>query len=906
MSARRGGLVPAPAMAEWTYKFFLRAYSPNTRSECCDDILATFRDLYVAEVYNAGLVRKVRFWCHTAFSMARDGLTDRADARRASGTRQQRSGPHGSGRDPRDGRTVTILSDLRYAVRTLVRKPVFALTAVGMLALGIGATTTIFSLVDGVLLTALPYPDQHRLMFLGDPAISIPNLNAWRDNATSFDEMVGLWGRDQIATGTGDAEVVPTAWVTRDFFPLFGARPSVGRLLTEDDFTLTPQVTVLSYGGWQRIWGGDRSAVGSTINLDGNPVVIVGVLDRVFEVPEAMTERRPEYWLPLDARAPSLQLPGRLILTVAGRLVGGATVEQAREQMATIAQRLAVEMPQGNTRRDGSPRPIPVVSLLDATVGAVRGPMLAVLGAVTLLLLIACSNVANLLLARGTERERELALRAALGASRSRLAGQVLLESLVIALAGGALGALAAVGGLDAMKAILPSAVPRLDTVHVDLPVLAFALLVSVGTGILFGSAPALRGMRPDLNVALREGSLSATGTRRRMSLRNAILVTEVALTVVLLVGGGLLFNTFVRLMAVDKGFDPDNTLVARVSFGTRPPEGTQKALFASQVLDRVRATPEVRTAAAAVLFPFGAGREGTMCCWAGTVEHPETGASQDWVIANPVTVDYFVTLGAELLRGRFLSESDATGDPLRVVINETLARNIFAGTDGVGQTIRFRELEVMVVGIVADVANFGVTRPGFNNFYLLYEQAPITSEIEFAVRTDLPMSVIGPRLRSIVREANPAYPLQEITTMAARVGQYRAVPKFYTIIAAIFALTSLALALGGVYGSMLYAVGQRTREFGIRMALGARAARVTRMVLRNGLAIGGIGLAVGLAGAVALSRIMESVLFGVTPTDPITYVAVGTVVLGAASVASLVPALKASRADPMTTLRTE
>jgi len=795
--------------------------------------------------------------------------------------------------------------DLRYAARALAKKPGFSLTVIVLVALGIGATTTIFSVVDNVLLRQLPYPDAEELVFLGNPAHSAPMYVDWRDRTSSFSQTgAALWDRYDL-TGEGSPEHLDGSQVTQDFFSMLGATPAQGRLFApEDFFGSPPRVAVLGHGLWQRRWGGDPAVIGRMITLSGNPVQVVGVLSPEFTAPAAVVGGAGQIWLPLDLAQEELQSRGRLMLVAIARLKSGVSLESAQSDTDALSLALAEEFPEPpHLRRDGSVRLYPVVSLHAATVGDVGKSLYMLLGAVGLMLLISCANVANLFLARGNDRTRETALRAALGAGRGRILAQLLAESLLLAVTGGVLGIALAVGGVRAVEAFSSGGIPRIAEISVDLRVMMVALLLSAATGVLFGIVPALRATRSDVREALNEAASSVTESRRRRRLRSTLVIAEIATALMLLMGAGLLFNSFLHLSNVDTGFSAEGVMGMRLDLGERFSE-EQRISFTSDLTAQLARIPGVEVAAASTTLPPTGGR---MCCWGGNLTADVEIEDQPMAIFHPVTPGYFRLLSVPLVRGRGLTEEDEDAALGSAVINESAARFLFGEADPIGRSFRFRDVPLTVVGVVNDIRHWSMNQAGGHNVYAPYAVlGGRASFLHVGVRSNMGPTALADAMRAAVWAVDPALPVLEISPLERTVSDSIAEPRFISMLLSTFAALAILLAAGGIYGSMLYSVGQRHRELGIRLALGARESNVVGMILRSGLLLTLIGIALGIAGALALSRTIETMLFGIEPTDPLTFVAV-SVLLGAVALAACyLPARKAAKADPLEALRTQ
>ena len=805
----------------------------------------------------------------------------------------------------------TILSDSRYAFRTLIKRPGFAFPVVATIALGAGATTTIFSVLDGVVFRDLPYPNAEELVFFGNPAHSVPLFTDWRDRTSSFSAVAGAWDDDYDLGGDGQPLRVHGARVTQGVLEMFGATPHRGRLFLVDDFSGAPATAVISHRLWQSRWGGDESVVGRTVTVYGHPVTVVGILGPDFQLPETGFRTVLDILVPLDLSDPSLQSRGTLVLSVVARLEPQVSLQSAQSELDVLSTSLAAEYPDFYQRRDGSPRMYAIVPLLDAMVGDVRAPLYLLAGAVTFLLLIACANVANMFLARGSDREHEMAVRVAMGAKRRRVVAQLLTESVTISIIGGLLGVALATVGVDAVKALEPGWLPRVDDIAVNQRVLWFALSLSTLTGVLFGLAPAAHASGIDVSGALKSAGRAATQGRRRFRLRDALVVVEISAAFMLLIGAGLLFNSFVRLVNVDPGFDPENVVTMPLTLGPTFSEA-ERSQFARDLKDRLAAIPGVEGTAIGTTQPFYS-RGGLMCCWMGGVD-PEHEPDEDapWATLHPTTPDYFAVLGARMREGRPLSLADDSGSGTAVVSAE-LAWRLFGEGSAVGKTFHARDMRFTVVGVVDNVKHWGLLprlsagEPGGYHVYLPHHVYGARSQrMEVAVRSSLKLATLAPALREAVWGLRPDLPVTEIATMRSRIGRSTADRRFLMSMVVMFAVVASLLASLGIYGAMLYSVRQRRREVGIRMALGAVRGSVVAMVVRHGMVLTTVGIGAGLVGGLALSRTLASAVFGITTHDASTYVAVSVLLGSAAFVACYLPARRAASADPMETLRTE
>ena len=800
----------------------------------------------------------------------------------------------------------TLLQDLRFAVRTLRKAPAFTAAAVLTLALGIGANSAIFSVVNAVLLRPLPYPDPDRLVVVwgtypefGRTATSLPDFRDWRASATSFAQMAARHGTIFNLTSAGEPVQLSADRVTANFFPTLGVQPALGRgFLPEEELGSENRVVVLSHGLWQRQFGGDRGIVGTTIQLSGNPHTVIGVAPAGFHF-----WRDVDLWAPAWVDNPNASRRSEY-LTVFGRLRPGIPVEQARTEIAETLRRLAEEYPQTNAMLRSE-----VLTLHEQVVGDIRPALLVFTAAVGLVLLIACANVANLLLARATAREREMAVRSALGAGRGRLVRQLLTEAAVVAALGAAAGLLLATWMVEALRASGTEIVPRLTEVRVDTTVISFSLLLAVATGMLFGLAPSLRLTSGALHASLKEGARGASaGAAAR--LRGALVLAEAALAVVLLIGAGLLVRSFDKLNRVDPGFTPEGVLTYRLILpSAKYGELSQIPPVYDVLLERTRALPGVRAAAVSNTLPMeGAGYE------TFAVEGrpgPEQTSSPEDVQPFVVSPDFFRALGIPLRSGRLIEARDVDGAPRVAVINQEFARRFIPDRDPIGRRITFGNPEDTsaawwtVVGVVANVAQEGLNARPYPQLYRPIAQVPRRA-VFVSIRTAGDPDALASGARQALRSVDPELPLSDLQTMGQRVAKNIATPRVSVAILSLFAAVALALAAVGIYGVQSYAVGQRTREIGIRMALGASEHDVRRLVVRQGMTPAVLGLAVGLVGALLVTRLMEGLLYGVTATDPLTFAAAALFLVAVAFLASYLPARRSTRVAPTEALRYE
>jgi len=786
-----------------------------------------------------------------------------------------------------------MFTDLRFALRTLARRPLFTLTIALTLALGIGANTAIFSVLRAVLLRPLPYQAPERLMVVfgqypefGHTSTSLPDYLDWRAMTRRFSSLAGVTVAGYNVSGDGAPERAQTAITTANLLHTLGLVPVLGRDLRADDERGTPGVVLLGFDYWQRRYGGARDVVGRTLQLNGRPYTIVGVAPRALAYPE-----RTDLIVPL--RTDTTLNRRSEFLEVVGRLAPGATFEAAQAEMATIATRLATEYPEtnGTIRTD-------VVPLGEQLLGKARPAVLTLMGAVALVLLVACGNVANLLLARAAERERELAVRAGLGASRGRLARQMITESLVLALGGGALGLGLAAAAVRALRTLAPDVLPRIDEVRLDPWVAIFALGVSVLAGLTFGVAPALRAGRADLQTTLRSGGRGLAGQSGLLRLRGLLVGGEVALSVVLLVVGALLLRSFGELQRVPTGFTAEHLLTAKVTLPrARYPDDARVVAFWDGVQARAASFPGVRAAGLGSSVPTS-GIPYSSFEIEG-VPRTDPNVMQDAQTYN-VSPGYFPALGIRLVRGRLLAPSDGPEAARVLVINETLARRFFGARDPIGARITFGDSTdyATVVGVVADMRQRGLADPPYSQAYApVAQEAPRSAYL--TLRTSGDPTALAAAVRRSITELDPTLPVYDVRSMEERLADDVARPRLTSALTSAFALAAILLAAVGISGVVAYAVGQRTRELGVRQALGARPDDVVRLVVRQGMAPVVVGIVVGLLAAGAAARAVRGLLFGVGAADPLTYV-LALVFLGSvAFVATWLPARRALRVAP-------
>ncbi|HYO82902.1 MAG TPA: ABC transporter permease [Bryobacteraceae bacterium] len=787
--------------------------------------------------------------------------------------------------------TEDLLRDFRYTIRNLQRDPRFAALAVFIMALGIGANTAVFSAVNAVLLKPLPYRDPGRIVALTGTdseqggmlrQVSRLDVDDWRAQSSSFDAMAYYAGFETSVTPSKTAEYAQAAAVSADFFRVFGVEPILGHFGTENEL-------MISHAYWQSHFGEDRNVLGKAIRMLGRSFTITGVLAPGFEFPG-----KTEVWLPLGQR--TRETREAMNYVAVGRLKPGVSLEQAQAEMTGITQSLAREYPDSNKGRGVS-----VTRLQDEMVGDVRWTLYLIWGGVGLVLLIACANTATLQLGKATARTREVAVRAALGASRQRIARQLITESATLALLAGAAGLAFAYWGIAVLRTIAPANLPQLAEAEIDLQVLAFTLSISLMTSLLFGLVPALYARRVELNEALRQGGSRSVIGGGVAGVRGALVVAEISLATMLLAGAGLLIKSYSALQNVALGYSPENVLVIKTTVPLTP-EGTP-ARFFQDLLPQIAAIPGVR-AAGATMAPPGNLSSGSYGAY--FIDHMGKDRMK-FAQKNVIAPGTFAALSIPLTRGRDFSYTDVDGSQPVAIVNEAMVRLSFGGQDPIGRTIYcpFDNSDPMtIVGVVGDVRQRGPDREPQPECYLNYRQHSFNGNtLHIVVRTSADPAALSQTVQRLALELSSEVPMK-FTSMKATLAGNVAAPRFRTLLFGLFAGLSVCLAIVGVYGVMAFAVGQRSSEIGLRMALGASNGAVLQMFLRHGLVLVGIGLAIGLGAALVASRLIGSMLFEVKPNDPVVYLTVSVVLAIVTLIASYIPARRAARVDPLTAIR--
>lgn len=900
------------AQLERVYRSLLALYPRAFRERFHADLVDTVHDRVREARRLGGSVGAANAWWRVYADLAVSAGAERtAQLRRVATETAQilRDVAHPES-NPESGDSMNaFLQDVRYAVRGILARPGFSAIIVATLALGIGANTAIFSVVDGVLLRALPYAEPGGIVHIahGEPysQVSEGEFVDYRDQVRSLTRVAVYSFAEANLTGDRDPERISAARVSDGFFSILGVTPVRGRTFTKDeDRRGQPRVAVISFGLWQGQFGGDTSIVGKAMRINGNPFTIVGVMPRHFDYPEAETEM----WVPLRINYDTLWGRNNHYMQMLGRLAPGASAGSATAELVALSKTWPAKFPE--TYGVNAPPIAALTPITDAVLGRTRPYLFALLGAVGFVLIIACVNVANLLLARTEARRRELAIRAALGATRGRIVRQVLTESGLYAAAGALIGLPLAWWGWRALRALAPASIPRLDQVALNVPVLAFTLVTASLTGLLFGIVPALRAARGDAGESLKAGGKSAGQSRGLRRARGALVIAEVALAVITLTGAGLMLRSLARLQSVDLGIHPEHVLSVQVAAPPARYQGDAAVAFYTDLLARIRKLPGVQSAGAIADLPIADGTSNYSILLDG---HPMMSVAES-PSATPeqVTPGYFAALGVPIVTGRAFAEDDRGNAPLVAVVNEAMARKYWPNASAIGHTIKMLNETApwaTVVGVARDVRHGGYQAEAPPTMYFPYAQsarsvyvAPATMSL--VVKTSGDATVLAAPIRAIVREMDKTVPLARVQSMESLVASSVASRRFSTQLLALFAALALALAAIGIYGVISYSVSQRTFEIGLRMALGAQSPEVLRLVIREGLVLAGVGLVVGGAGALVLMRFAKSLLVSTSIADPVTLGAVAVLLGAVALVASYIPARRATALEPTVTLR--
>jgi len=828
-------------------------------------------------------------------------------------------------RDARGVRIIeNLLQDLRYGVRMLRKKPAFTLVAVLTLALGVGANTAIFSIVNAVLLRQLPYPDPGRLVriFFASPGVglqdvpfSVPELDDLRTRSGVFEDVSGIGGGSVNLTGASQPERLEFVVTHPNYFSMLGASPQIGRLFGPQDFALGfAPIAVISDGLWRRSYGADPGVLGRTLHLDNDPYTIVGVLPPGFRNPGPARPHDIELWLTAGFSANPVPKPARgtrIIPAAIGRLKPGLTVEQAQARLTAMTTQLRRDFPADYPAQ--ARWTIQIQPLRESLVGNVRPMLLVLMSAVILIVFIVSLNIANLLLARASGRQQEMAVRLAMGASRGRMIRQMLTESVLLGLIGGLAGIATAIAALGLILRLVPSNLPRLNEVTIDWRVLAFALLISLLTGLLFGLAPAIHSTRSELSLQIREGARGADYGARTVRMRDALIVAELAFAVVLMIGAGLLLRTLRELLRENPGFNPTHVIAANVWLPIpNDPKAdpylgnTPKNRFNRELLRRMRAIPGVELAGVTTALPTIT--QDNINSNALAIEDRPAESSPD-LRAEIIRVspDYLRVMQAPLVRGRFFTEGDDDGKQQVAIIDETTAHRYWADRDPLGRRLRFgldpKQPWMTVVGVVKDIKNDGLDIDGVPHIFVsIYQNG--ARELSVVLRTSLAASLLEARIRSEIQSIDPGLPVFNVSSMNDVLDRSLASRRFSAALVGAFAGLALLLASIGIYGLLAYMVGQRSREIGLRMALGAGRADVLKLFLQKGVMLAGAGIVTGVIVSAATASIMASLLYGVRPHDPAVFLAVPLLLLAVAVLASYLPARRATKVDPMFALR--
>ena len=801
----------------------------------------------------------------------------------------------------------TLLQDIRYAVRGLIKRPGFVVVAVATLAFGIGANTAIFSVVDAVLLSPLSFPEPERIVFadgtnlsLGIPdggATSVPDFSDWRNQSSSFEQLAAFVAGGTILVTNDEPERVRGTSVSEDFFPLFRTKPFKGRLIQADEFKEgNDSVAIVSYALWQRRFGASDNVIGSKIQVSNSSITIVGVMPPGFDYPT-----QTEIWFPLPID-PAREKRFNRFLNVVGRLKPGIDIKQARSEMTVINERLAQNY--GETNRGWN---VKLTTLQDRIVGDLRPALLILLGAVALVLLIACANVANLQLARATYRQREVAVRTALGASRFRIIRQLLTESVLLSIVSGGVGLVLSIWLIKLLISISPPNSPRFEEIRMDFRVFGFAFAVAFVTGVVFGLVPAIQTSKIDLNETLKEGGRSGSQARRNR-IGSALMISEIALSFMLLVGAGLLIKSFIRLREVSPGFNPANVLTMRLSLPAgKYPQGEPRVQVYRQILERISSLPGVASAGAVLSLPL---RADTFSLGRGYLREgdPETSTAAGNANFLTVTPTYFDTMQIPLKAGRRFTDSDTNDKAKVVIVNETMARKLWPGESPIGRKIWVwydEKFHREIVGVVGDT-RVSLDTEAESQMYVPFAQDAGWGTLSLAVRTRGEPTELAGAVRNEIRAVDKGVTIYNVKTLNDVVALSAAPRRTPMLLLSSFAGVAMLLAMLGIYGVTAYYVTQRTHEIGVRIALGAQMRDVLKLVLTRGVIFALAGIVIGVAGAFGLTRYLMTLLFGVRPIDLMTFVLVAAILMVVALLACVIPARRAAKIDPLVALRYE
>jgi len=812
------------------------------------------------------------------------------------------------------------LQDVRYGLRMLAKNPGFTAVAVVALALGIGANTAIFSVVNAVLLRPLPFPKSEQLVTLWERNLKMgydqnapaaANFRDWRAQNNVFQQMAAYGGDGQFnLTGADRPERVTGTAATADLFPLLGVSPLLGRTFSpEEEEPGRDRVVILSYGLWKERFDADRSIVGKSLTVDGRKCTVIGVMPPGFVFPgdtgtvlQIYTSPPAQLWVPLALDANSWRARSDHYLSVIARLKPNVMMSQASSEMNAIEQRLVKQYPQEFIGSD-----INIVPLHTQVASGLEPVLLVLLGAVAFVLLIGCANVANLLLARATSRQKEMAVRAALGASRLRVVRQLITESLLLGTAGGGLGLFLARGSLSVLKAVIPENFPRADYIGIDGWVLGFTTLIAFATAIAFGLAPALQTSKTELTESLKEGGRGSSEGLRHNRLRSVMVVSEVALSLVLLAGAGLMIRSFIRLQDVSPGFNPDHVLTMELSLAEgKYAQSDQRKAFMQRVIDLLKTLPGVKLAGATTLLPLTGGNFNSAINIEGEeIKVPGQSPSTE---VRVITPEYVKVMGISLEEGRVITAQDTGTSPHVLLINQTMARRWLPNEDPIGRraSLGWDGFAGQIVGVVADTKEFGLDAEVREEVYIPYSQAPFSPTVALALRTASDPTSLAKAARTAVLEVDPDQPVSNVRTMEQVVSGSLSQSRFRTLLLGLFAGVALVLAATGIYSVISCSVAQRTHEIGIRMAIGAGRGNVLKLVVGESMMLTMAGVAIGTLAALGLTRFVSSWLYGVGTTDPVTFVGVALLMALVAFMASYLPARRATKVDPMVALRYE